>query len=315
MKKALIIGSTVADVIIEIDHLPTTEEDIHPHSQTVSLGGCAYNVSNMLRLFMVPYTLFSPVGTGIYGHFVKHALAEKGIISPLSVEEENGCCYCFVEATGNRTFLSVHGAEYRFQKEWFAELNADEISCVYVCGLELEEETGEHILAFLEAHPELPVFYAPGPRITSIPAERQSRLYNLHPIVHLNARECLKAASMTSDQEEEEELLPGNHLVARAAQALQKLTDNTVIVTCGKSGAYCLDKSGDNFEIPSFPATQRDGIGAGDSHVGSIIACLQRGMSLKLALRLANRVSAAVVETKGALLPDHVFYDLGLIEE
>lgn len=29
MKKVLVIGSTVVDVIINVDHLPTTQEDVH----------------------------------------------------------------------------------------------------------------------------------------------------------------------------------------------------------------------------------------------------------------------------------------------
>ena len=43
MKPALIIGSTCVDVIINIHHLPKTEEDIHPTSQSMAIGGCAFN--------------------------------------------------------------------------------------------------------------------------------------------------------------------------------------------------------------------------------------------------------------------------------
>ena len=41
MKPALIIGSTCVDIIIHIDHLPKTEENLHPTSQTMALGGRA----------------------------------------------------------------------------------------------------------------------------------------------------------------------------------------------------------------------------------------------------------------------------------
>lgn len=111
--------------------------------------------------------LFFPVGTGAYGDFVRNALAERGIVSPVpKPETENGCCYCFVEDDGERTFACYHGAEYRFQKEWFDALDASEIDSVYICGLEIEEETGTNILSYLEEHPEFTVFFAPGPRIT-----------------------------------------------------------------------------------------------------------------------------------------------------
>ena len=144
MKPALIIGSTVADVTIRLPRLPHTGQDINISSQSMTLGGCAFNVSEMLRRFGLPYHLFSPVGSGIYGDFVRSRLREKEI--PLLIpcpEEENGCCYCFVESTGERTFAALHGAEYRFKPQWFDLLDPKELGPVYVCGLELEEDTGE----------------------------------------------------------------------------------------------------------------------------------------------------------------------------
>ena len=56
MKQALIIGSTVADVTVRLPHLPVTGEDVIVESQSMSLGGCAYNVSEILRQSGVPYT-------------------------------------------------------------------------------------------------------------------------------------------------------------------------------------------------------------------------------------------------------------------
>ena len=80
MKKILVIGSTVVDVIVNlVNHLPKTGEDVHIKSQHMSLGGCAYNVSDSIRHFGVPYILFSPVGKGTYGNFVREELKKRGI--------------------------------------------------------------------------------------------------------------------------------------------------------------------------------------------------------------------------------------------
>lgn len=62
MKPALIIGSTCVDVIINIHHLPKTEEDIHPTSQSMAIGGCAFNAAYMVRLLNAPHTFITPVG-------------------------------------------------------------------------------------------------------------------------------------------------------------------------------------------------------------------------------------------------------------
>lgn len=300
MKKVLVIGSTVVDVVVNlVDHLPKTGEDVHIKSQHMSLGGCAYNVSDSIRHFQVPYILFSPVGTGVYGNFIREELHSRGISSPIPTpERENGCCYCFVEDTGERSFISYHGAEYLFEKEWFSLIPLEDIDSVYICGLEIEENTGENIVEFLEAHPELTVYFAPGPRLTVINPKLVERLYRLSPILHLNETEALSASGKSTVQE--------------AAAFLYEKTNNTVIVTLGEKGCFFFD--GKKAEtVPPVPAIQADTIGAGDSHIGSVIACLKKGDSLKAAIQKANRVSSSVVSSSGALLSDNAFDKLGLL--
>lgn len=299
MKKVLVIGSTVADVIIELTgHLPRTGEDVHVRSQHMSLGGCAYNVSDSIRHFQVPYILFSPVGTGVYGNFVREELKKRKVSTPIpSPSQDNGCCYCFVEENGERTFISYHGAEYLFRQEWFRLIPLEEIGSVYICGLEIEEKTGENIVRFLEENPMLCIFFAPGPRLTVIDPKLLKRLYRLSPILHLNEAEALEASQKPS--------------VPEAAASLYEKTHNTVIITLGSKGCYYFDGSEKGY-IPAVPAKQTDAIGAGDSHIGSVIACLQKGDPLPIAIQKANRVSAKVVSATGALLSDQAFQSLGL---
>lgn len=300
MKKILVIGSTVVDVVVNlVDHLPKTGEDVHIKDQHLSLGGCAYNVSDSIRHFQVPYILFSPVGTGVYGDFVRKELSKRNIQSPIPTpDNENGCCYCFVESSGERTFISYHGAEYLFQKEWFDLIPLDEIDSIYICGLEIEETTGPNIVEFLEGHPNLKIYFAPGPRLTVIDPSLLERLYRLSPVLHLNETEALKASGCITLEE--------------AASCLFAKTSNTVIITLGEKGCYYFD--GFNEEtIPSVPAIQKDTIGAGDSHIGSVMACLQKGCTLREAVHKANIVSSKVVSTSGALLNDDEFNNLGLL--
>ena len=299
MKKVLVIGSAVVDVVIHLPHLPEKSEDVHVTSQKMSLGGCAYNASDTIRHFKVPYIPFFPVGTGAYGDFVRNALAERGIVSPVpKPETENGCCYCFVEDDGERTFVCYHGAEYRFQKEWFDTLDASEIDSVYICGLEIEEETGTNILSYLEEHPEFTVFFAPGPRITLLDQKLLERVFALHPILHLNQQEITSYI--------------GKEELKAATEEIYRFTQNTVIVTLGADGCYYYD--GEKEEtILGVPAEQLDTIGAGDSHIGAVIAGLQCGKTIEEAIATANRVSAKVVETEGALLSDEAFASLDLL--
>ena len=297
MKKVLVIGSAVADVIINLeDHLPVTGEDVHVLSQKMQLGGCAYNVSDMIRHFDVPYIPFFPVGTGAYGDFIRSQFRKRGIETPVPAPgADNGCCYCFIEAGGERTFISYHGAEYRFFPEWFDLLDPEEISSVYICGLEIEEPTGKNIVSFLEKNPRLTVFFGPGPRIMKISHDLMDRIFALRPILHLNETEALEYS--------------GKACVSEAAAWLYGQTHNTVLITLGRDGCLYYDENAEHL-IPGFKAEQVDTIGAGDAHIGAVIASLSRGLSLPEAIRTANRVSAAVVETQGALLSKEQFAGL-----
>lgn len=294
MKKIFVIGSTVVDMIINVDHLPTTKADIHISSQMASMGGCAYNVSDTIRNFGTPNVLFSPVGSGIYGDFVRNGLRKKGLISPIPpVDMDNGCCYCFVEESGERTFVSYHGAEYLIQSEWLEEIDVEEVHSIYICGLEIEEKTGENIVKWLEKHPQIPVFFAPGPRIMRIDTALLDRIYKLHPVMHLNDDE-IKEYFATED-------------VDKAMVDMYAKTENTVIVTLGDKGATWYDGTQVQIAPPVKVDTVVDTIGAGDSHIGAVMAGLYNGKTMAQAIEDANKVAAAVVQVKGALLTQEEF--------
>ena len=229
MKNVLVIGSTCVDVIIRLDHLPKTEESLHPESQRFSVGGCAYNVANILQRAKVPLTFITPVGgQGVYGGYVKRQLDALNFINYIDLPEaENGCCYCFVEKSGERTFVSHHGVEYSFDAAWMKPHSAKRFDLGYVCGLEIEEKTGDALIEYLETAPVETLFYAPGPTGVRIPKEKNERLYALHPVLHLNASEAMALGEADS--------------VAAAARNLMNKTQNTVIVTLGKPGVFWMN--------------------------------------------------------------------------
>ena len=294
MGKTLVIGSTCVDVIIQLEHLPKTEEDMHPRAQRFAVGGCACNVAGILGRGGADTLFVTPVGLrGLFGPFVLRTLEKQPWARPVLLpEEENGCCYCLVEDGGERTFLSCHGVEYTFRSEWMAPWAEEHFDCAYVCGLEVEEATGDALVDWLEAaSPRIGrVFYAPGPRGARVPRERTDRLLALQPILHLNEAEALA--------------LSGEGDLAAAAGALFARTGAPVIVTLGDQGACCRTEEGLRWYPPSPVARVEDTIGAGDAHAGALLLAMSRGKPLDAALAFANRVAARVVQVSGASLPE-----------
>lgn len=291
MKQLLMIGSTVADVVVRVPYLPRTGEDLHVISQHTALGGCACNAYLAARRAgSAACTLFSPVGSGVWGDWIAKALAQRGITTPIPrVDAPSGCCYCLVEESGERTFLSHHGAEYLFQPAWFDAIDLRSYDGVYLCGLEVEERTGDVVLSALEAEPPRRLYFAPGPRICRIPPARMARIMALHPVLHLNAAEATAYTATDS--------------VPQAAERLRQLSNNDVVITLGAEGAWVTDGTG-HHPVNGVPAQVVDTIGAGDAHIGVIMAAEADNCSLVEAVALANHIAAAVVSVEGAELPE-----------
>ena len=290
--RILVIGSTVADVHIMLDHLPSLEEDVHPRGQRLALGGCAYNVASAIAALDMPYTLFSPVGKGIYGDFIRSECARGKVHPVLESEEENGCCYCLIDDSGNRTFMSLHGAEYRFRREWFDALDMSGYGWIYVCGLEIEEETGKNIIDFLQTCGSHPVCFAPGPRILAIDRGRCRQMMELASLIHLNRTEAaswLRREGIAAET------------AAAAAEALSRICGADTVVTDGsRPAAVCQNR--EVYTIPVEPAEQVNGTGAGDAHAGAVLAALTAGRSLPEAVALAGQVSRLVVQSSSSSL-------------
>lgn len=298
MKSVLVIGSTCVDVIIRVDHLPKTEENIHPYSQRFAIGGCAYNVANILGRAGADLTFVTPVGRkGVFGSFVRDHLQTLGFADYVDLPDaQNGCCYCYVESNGERTFVSIHGAEYTFDPSWMERYAQKRFDYAYVCGLEIEEHTGEHLIEYLESAPIGTIVYAPGPRGMRIKKELTDRLFALHPMLHLNSAEA-KALSGMDDLDD-------------ALRTLHARTGNAIVATLGAEGARCME-NGALYTVSGKQADHVvDTIGAGDSHCGTMLLGLCRGLSMKDALSMANRVSCAVVQTDGATLSDEDLFSL-----
>ena len=285
----LVLGSTCVDVIIRLQHLPKTEEDMHPESQRVSVGGCAWNVANLLGRAGADVRLVTPVGLqGLYGPWLLSRMQKAPWATPVKLEDkENGCCYCLVEASGERTFLSLHGVEYTFDEAWVQDVTA---GMTYVCGLEVEERCGQRLVAWLETGKAGQIFYAPGPRGNKIDPTLTERLLALHPILHMNRDE---AAGLTGEPD-----------LMRAMQALFRKTQRPVIVTLGAQGAAALDGDGLHEAKAVSVEAVADTIGAGDAHAGAMLLGLSRGYTIQASLEMANRAAAMAVRVHGAEIPD-----------
>ena len=295
--KTLVIGAAIIDIIMKIKRLPKSDEDILCSETVSTVGGCAYNVAGTLRGFDVDHDLFVPVGRGMYGDMIAGDLEKLGYRILIREEEsDNGYCLCLVEEDGERTFITVKGAEGRFRPSWFEQLSQDAYDSIYVAGYQVCGASGRVISDWMagakDRMKEKRVFFAPGPVITDIDQAVMERILSVGPILHLNEKEAFDYAKQTS--------------VEDCLRYLYGLNHNLVVVTMGASGTMYYDGSVMR-QVPAYKTQVKDTIGAGDSHVAAMIAGYSKGLDTEQCVRLANRVASAIVSIQGPVMTGEMF--------
>ena len=295
--KTLVIGAAIIDIIMKIKRLPKSGEDILCSETVSTVGGCAYNVAGTLRGFGVDHDLFVPVGRGMYGDMIAGDLEKLGYRILIREEEsDNGYCLCLVEEDGERTFITVKGAEGRFRPSWFEQLSQDAYDSIYVAGYQVCGASGRVISDWMagakDRMKEKRVFFAPGPVITDIDQAVMERILSVEPILHLNEKEAFDYAKQPS--------------VEGCLRYLHGLNHNLVVVTMGASGTMYYDGSVMR-QVPAYKTQVKDTIGAGDSHVAAMIAGYSKGLDTEQCVRLANRVASAIVSIQGPVMTGEMF--------
>lgn len=291
--KTLVVGSAMIDMLMLIDRIPESGEDVLCKENKVMVGGCAYNVASTLRNLECEHDLCVPVGTGPYANIVREELSKKKYpVMFEDFEQDNGYCLCLVESDGERTFITAQGAETEFKEEWFDRLDMDLYDKVYVAGYQVCGKSGRTIVNWLKGLKKQTVYFAPGPVICEIDKGLMKEILSLHPILHINEKELLD--------------FTGEASVAEGLSNLYMQSENLVIVTTGKKGVAYFDGQ-QMEEVPGRNANVTDTIGAGDSHVAAVMAGMTMGKNLRDSMILANEVAANIVEIQGPVMDKEEF--------
>lgn len=291
--KTLVLGNVFVDVIVSVDTLPKTGDDLVCNKHITAIGGCAYNVATVLKNFEVDHTIVCPVGNGIYGNIIEKELIENNYSSGIKVEYgDNGYCLCLVEKNGERSFITIPGIETKYKAEWLENIDSSIYKNIYISGYEIEKESGIVITNWLSKQKNKNIFFSPGPRINYIDNDILNMILDMNPILHLNGEEASKFTKENN--------------IVDAAKTLNKRTNNSVFITLGENGVIYFNEGNYKY-IDGFKTDVVNTIGAGDSHIGAIIAAYSMGYNFEDCCYIANKVSSTVVSFEGSRLEPKLF--------
>ena len=101
--RTLVVGAAIVDLMMKVERLPKSGEDIPCKETKTVVGGCAYNVANTLRNLKCEHDLCVPVGSGSFADIIRRGMKEKGYecigitIKTFNetgdgIKRENTCC-------------------------------------------------------------------------------------------------------------------------------------------------------------------------------------------------------------------------------
>ena len=296
------VGSILADIRLEVPHLPARGGDVIGTGAALSAGG-GFNILAAAARQGMECVFAGRHGTGPYGARIRADLAAEGILASLPpvADGDSGFCLVMVEPDGERTFVSSPGVEAALGGRRLETLALRAGDTVFASGYDLAyPELGPAIAAWMEGLPRSICFMVdPGPLVAEIPAAVMARIMPRATIWSMNRREAFLLSGTTDPGALRSHLEPG-----LSPAALLILRD-------GEAGAWLSDTTDSRLVLVPSPAVRMvDSTGAGDSHAGVLIAGLAAGLSPLAAVARANAAAALSVTRPGpATAPDKAELD------
>ena len=285
--RTLVVGAAIVDLMMKIDRLPKSGEDIPCKETKTVVGGCAYNVANTLRNLKCEHDLCVPVGSGSFADIIRRGMKEKGY-EPMIEEpgEDNGYCLSLVEADGERTFITNRNGS--LWKENIEHVNFDKIkeakilslASIFNCPL-LDGKTLEKIFSFAKEHGMTITADMIMPRLGETLDDIAGALQYVDYFFPNYDEACL----MTGEKDEAK---------------LFSYGIKNVVMKIGTRGCYIRNKDGVMIVPACKGITAVDTIGAGDNFASGFIAALLQGKDIKECGEYANCTAAIAVQHPGA---------------
>lgn len=283
------LGNAVVDLVVTVPHVPERGGDVIAYGATSHVGG-GFTVMAAAARHGLPVVYAGMHGSGQYAEVARAAMRQEGvtILQPPVPELDTGVVLTFVDAAGERTFVTLPGAESQLTPSALGRVTARPDDLLYVTGYSLAHEMNRAALtAWLpRVDPRTVLVVDPGPLVATLPRDALGIVLDCADWVTVNLREA--------------RVLTGEESPTSAALALARRTGRTgVIVRTGGDGCVLVEGDGAPVSIPPVPVTVVDLNGAGDTHTGVFMAEISRGSSPREAAARANAAAALGVTKPG----------------
>ncbi len=284
------LGDLVVDFIVGVERFPIRPGEHQLSSRQVLEAGGAANLLIAGSRIGLKCGALARLGDDIYARFLVEALAEEGVdVSGVACRPEwhTTVAVVLVAPGGEHVFIGG-GAGYPDQElpqSWRALIHQSRV--LFVEGYAFTDLSPALVLEAVKAAQEAGtiLFFDPGPQFEPVVAEALA--------------ETVAASQVLLLTQEEAQELTGLADPRAAAEHFRRQGPAWVVIKQGAQGCL-LHSEAETVQVPAFPVTVRDPVGAGDSFDAGMVYAYLHGLSLAEAGRLANAMGAATVSHVGA---------------
>ena len=286
----VVVGSINVDQLIRVHRHPVPGETLIGMSMEFLPGGKGANQAVAAGLLGARVTMVGATGRDPQAEISTRILTCAGVdLSAVrTVDEPTGLALVSVDDDGENTIIVIPGAN--------AAMDADAVrsSASIIASAAVVVLQGE----------------IPASGITEAARLATGRVVlNLAPVIEIDGATIRRADPLVVNEHEAALVLA--QLDAAAESDASVPTDDielvarlrawgiaSVVLTRGSKGAICADRDGTHI-VASPTVAAVDSSGAGDAFVGALGAQLASGVALEQAVRLAVRVGAFAVQSRG----------------
>ncbi|TAM69340.1 MAG: sugar kinase [Microbacteriaceae bacterium] len=283
------VGNVVVDLVATLPRLPERGGDVIAQAGGLHPGG-AFNVMVAAERQGLSSVYAGAHGTGPFGDLARAAMAAEGIgvVLEPTPEFDTGYDIALTDAGGERTFVTVVGAEATLTVRRLAAVAVRDNDSVAVSGYGLLRDPNvSAITGWLAGIPDSAcVLFDPGPLGHEIAPEIAQLVWDRADWFSCNEHEALR--------------LTGEGSASAAVDALATRSPRCgIVVRLGAGGCLLALPGGAPRLLAAYPVKAVDTNGAGDAHVGAFLAALSAGLAPDAAARRANAAAALAVTRRG----------------
>ena len=290
MKKILILGSSNTDMVVKSKRLPKPGETILGGKFIINPGGKGANQAVAASRLGGDVTFICKIGDDDFGKRSRSILENEKIDTSYIIEEKggtSGVALITVDMNGENSIVVASGTNASFSISDLTKVK-DAIISASILVLQLEIPIATVIEAAKTAKENgVTVMLNPAPAPSDgIP------------------KELLENVDIIIPNETEAEIITGSEVnniedANKAAEVMQEMGIETVIITMGSKGAFLKDNQ-HSVIIPSNKVKAVDTTAAGDTFCGALSVALAESQNIIEAIKFSCKASAIAVTRMGA---------------